>query len=139
MKDCEHARLRIDNQCDTLLKILDDTQAYCELTGDGSTSECQVIGSGIVGYVNLPWRKVVNTDERVEHRYDVQSQNGQTFIFVSWESTRLDTPEGEEQGDDGSSDDDAACSTLPLGPPASAGVTMLFVVLGLVGLRRCAR
>jgi hypothetical protein len=139
MKDCEHAQLRIDNQCDALLKMLDDTQAYCELTGDGSTSECQVIGSGIVGYVNLPWRKVVNTDERVEHRYDIQAQNGQTFIFVSWESTRLDSPDGEGDGDGGGGDDDSACSTLPLGRPVSAAFTVLFFVMGFVGLRRRRR
>ena len=138
MKDCEHAQLRIENNCDSFVKPLDDTQAYCELTGSGQ-SPCQVIGSGIVGYLDLPWRKVVDTEKRQEHRYDVQVEGRTTFLFVSFDSTRLDGPDGEEQDDADSSDDDPACSTLPLGQPGSAGATFLILALGLVALRRRTR
>jgi MYXO-CTERM domain-containing protein len=134
MKDCEHAQLRIDNQCDSFVKTLDDTQAYCELVGSGQ-SECQVIGSGIVGYVDLPWRKVVDTEKRQEHRYDVQVEGRTTFLFVSFESERIDSPEGEDNEEMMDADDDGGCSTAAPSSPASALSHLLLLALGLVGLR----
>jgi hypothetical protein len=134
MEGCEHAQLRIDNQCDSFVKTLDDSQAYCELVGSGQ-SECQVIGSGVVGYLDLPWRKVVDTEQRKEHRYDVQVEGRTTFLFVSFDSERVDSPEGDDGEEMMDEDEDRGCSTAAARTPSSALSYLLLVALGLVGLR----
>lgn len=127
MRGCEHARLRIDNQCESFVKMLDGTPTTCELGGPEPTG-CQVIASGLVGYVDLPWRKVVSTEGRQEHRFDAQVEGQPTFIYVSFDSTRLDV-DAEEDGAEGDQGG-GGCHASGEGSPAPVA----FSVVALLGL-----